>query len=122
LAINHNVFKFVKLENRKSNYRKCFYTFERHVYQNGERESMPMATGRVACYSSFEIGSLSVSEFMENVFGTVPVNPVCVHPLITIENWPHFTVIDVNFTLSCPALPCVLSGVDIKPMGVLKLL
>ena len=58
---------------------------------------------------------------MENVFGPVSNNAICVQPLIIFENWPHFSVSDVNFTLSSPALPCILSGVDVNTMGVSKL-
>ena len=58
---------------------------------------------------------------MENIFGHVLINPVNMEPSITKENWPHFNIFsDVNFTDS-PLIPCILSSVNVKPAGVLKL-
>ena len=51
-----------------------------------------------------------------------PINPVNVEPSIINENWPRFNIIsDVNFTENSPIVPCILSGVKVKPTGVLKL-
>ena len=50
------------------------------------------------------------------------ITPVNIEPSIIDENWPRFNIIsDVNFTVNSPLVPCVLSGVNVKPMGVLKL-
>ena len=59
---------------------------------------------------------------MESLFGPPPNNPVIIDPSIFNENWPRFNIIsDVNFTVSSPLVPCILSGVNVKPKGVLKL-
>ena len=60
---------------------------------------------------------------MESIFGAAPINPVNNEDSLNNENWPRFNVIsDVNFTVNSPLVPCILSGVNVKPTGVLKLL
>ena len=78
---------------------------------------------RKLSYSSdFENRSLIVSELMESIFGAAPINPVNIEDSLNNENWPRFNVIsDVNFTVNSPLLPCILSGVIVKPTGVIKL-
>ena len=56
------------------------------------------------------------------MFGPVAINPVNIEPLIINGNWPRFNIIsDVNFTVTSPLVPCILSSVNVKPTGVLKL-
>ena len=73
-------------------------------------------------YSDFETRSLNVLELMESIFGPAPTNPVNVEPSFINENWPRFNIIsDVNFTVNSPLVPCILSSVNVKPTGILKL-
>ena len=59
---------------------------------------------------------------MEDIFGPPPINPVNVEPSIINENWPRLNIFsDVNFTVNSSLVPCILSGVNIKPKGVLQL-
>ena len=77
---------------------------------------------RLSYYSDFETRTLNNSELTENIFGPVPNNPVNIEPSIINENWPHFHIIsEVNFTVNSPLVPCILSSINIKPTGVLKL-
>ena len=76
---------------------------------------------KLSYFSDFETRSLTVLELMEGIFGPPPINPVNIEDSLINENWPRFNVIsDVNFTVSSPLVPCVLSGVNVKPTGVLK--
>ena len=76
---------------------------------------------KLSYYSDFKTRSLNVLELMEGIFGTPPVNPVNIEDSLINENWPRFNVIsDVNFTVNSPLVPCILSGVNVKPTGVLK--
>ena len=73
-------------------------------------------------YSDFETRSLNVLELMESLFGPPTMNPVNIEDSLINENWPRFNVIsDVNFTVNSPLVPCILSGVNVKPTGVLRL-
>ena len=73
-------------------------------------------------YSDFEKRSLNVLEHMESIFSPLPINPFNIEDSLINENWPRFNVIsDVNFTVNSPLVPCILSGVNIKLTGVLKL-
>ena len=77
---------------------------------------------KLSYYSDFETRSLNVLELMEGIFGPPLNDPVIVEPSIIIENWPRSnTFSDVNFTVNSPFVPCILSSVNVKPMGVLKL-
>ena len=59
---------------------------------------------------------------MEGIFGPLPINPVNVEPSSINENWPGFDIIsEVDFTVKSPLVPCILSGVNVKPTGVIKL-
>ena len=59
---------------------------------------------------------------MESIFGPPPFNPVNIEPSVFNENWRRFNNnSDVNFTVISPLVPCILSGVNVKPTGVLKL-
>ena len=72
--------------------------------------------------SNFELRSLNVLELMESIFGPAPINPVNIEDSLINENWPRLKIIsDVNFTVNSPLVPCILSGVNVKPTGVLKL-
>ena len=72
--------------------------------------------------SYFETRSLIILELSENIFGPGPINPVNIEPSNIIENLPRFTIIsDVGFTVNSPLIPCILSGVNVKPTGKLKL-
>ena len=72
-------------------------------------------------FSVFETRSLNVLELMESLFGPPPINPVNIEDSLFNENWPRFIIIsDVNFTVNSPLVPCILSGVNVKPTGVLK--
>ena len=74
-------------------------------------------------YSDFETRSLNVLELMESLFGPPPINPVNIKDSFINENWPIFNIIsDVNFTVSSPLVPCILSSVNVKPTGVLKVI
>ena len=77
---------------------------------------------KLSYYSNFEKRSLKVLVLMESIFGLVPNNPVNIEDSIIIENWPRFNIIsDGNFTVNSPLVPCILSSVNVKTMGVLKL-
>ena len=74
-----------------------------------------------SCYSDFETRSVNVVELLESIFGPPPINTVNIEGLLINENWPGFNIIsDVNFTVNSPVVPCILSGVNVKPTGVLK--
>ena len=76
---------------------------------------------KLSYYSSFQTRSLNVLEFMEGIFGPPLINPVNIKDFLINENWPRFNIIsDVNFTVTSPLVPCILSGVNVKPTGALK--
>ena len=76
---------------------------------------------RLSYYSNFKTRSLNVLEPMDGLFGPPPYNPVNIEDSLINENWPRFNVFsDVNFTVNSPLVPCILSGVNVKPTGVLK--
>ena len=76
---------------------------------------------KLSYYSDFETRSLNVLELMEGIFGPPPINSVNFEDSLINENWPRFNVVsDVNFTVNSPLVPCILSGVNVKPTGVLK--
>ena len=73
-------------------------------------------------YFDFETRSLNVLELMESIFGLAPMNPVNIEDSVVNKSWPRFNIIsDVNFTVNFPLVPCILSGVNVKPKGVIKL-
>ena len=73
-------------------------------------------------YSNFERWSLNVLELRETIFGLAPVNFVHIEPSTVDESWPRSNKIsDVNFTVNSPLVLCILSGVDVKPTGVINL-
>ena len=77
---------------------------------------------KLSYYSNFETRSLKVLEVMESIFGPAPTNPVIVQSSIINENWPCFNIIsDVNLTVNSRLVPCILSSVDVKLTGVIKL-
>ena len=77
---------------------------------------------KLSFYSNFETRSLNVLELMEGLFGPSTINPVNIEDSLINENWPRFdNISDVNFTVNSPLVPCILSSVDVKPTGVLKL-
>ena len=77
---------------------------------------------KLSYYSNFATRSLNVLELMEAIFGPSPTNPVDIESSVINENWPRFiTFSDVNFTVNSPLVPCILSGVNVKPKVVLKL-
>ena len=77
---------------------------------------------KLSYYSDFETRSLNVWELMESIFGPPPVNPVNIEDSLINENWSRFNVIsDVDFNVNSPLVPCILSCVNVKPTGVLKL-
>ena len=77
---------------------------------------------KLSYYSNFETRSLNALELMESIFSPPPINSVNIDPSIINENWPRFNIIsDVNFTVNSPLVPCILSGINVKPKGVLKL-
>ena len=58
---------------------------------------------KLSNYSDFETRSFNVSELMESLFGSAPINPDNVEPSIIDENWPRFNFVsDVNFTVNSP--------------------
>ena len=58
---------------------------------------------------------------MESLFGPPTVNPVNIGDSLINENWPRFNIIsDGIFTVNSPLVSCILSGVNVKPTGVLK--
>ena len=76
---------------------------------------------KLSFYSNFETRSLNVLELMEGISGPLPINPVNIEDSLINENWPRFNIISkVNFFVNSPLVPCILSGVTVKPMGVLK--
>ena len=77
---------------------------------------------KLSYYSDFETRSLNVLEIMESIFGPMLNNPVNIEDSLINANWPRFDFIsEVNFTANSPLVPCILSSVDVKPTGVLKL-
>ena len=77
---------------------------------------------KVSNYSNIETRSLNVLELTEGFFGPPPINPVIIQYSLINENWPRFNIFsDVNFTVNSHPVPCILSGVNVKPKGVLKL-
>ena len=59
---------------------------------------------------------------MDSIFNPVLINPVDIEPFFINENWPRFNIIsDGNFTVFSPLVPCILSGVNVRPTTVLKL-
>ena len=77
---------------------------------------------KLSYYSNFGTRSLIVLELMECVFVPVPVNPFNIKPSIIEENWPRFNMICyVNFTVSSPLIPCILSSANVNRTGVIKL-
>ena len=77
---------------------------------------------KLSYYSAFKTRSLKVLELMENLFGRAAINPVNVEPSIINENWPRFKITsNVIFILNSPLVPCILSSVNLKSTGVLKL-
>ena len=59
---------------------------------------------------------------MDGIFGPPPNNPVIIEYSLINESWPRFDIIsDVNFNVHSPLVPCILSNVDVKPTGVIKL-
>ena len=79
------------------------------------------AKRELSYYSNFETSSLMVSELMESIFGLVPINPVNIEPSNFNEHWPRSNISDVNSTVNAPLVPCILSSVNVKPTGVIKL-
>ena len=79
---------------------------------------------KLSYYSNFETRSLNVLELMEGIFGPPPINPVNIEDSLINENWPRFNIFnifsDVNFTVNSPLVQCILSGVNVKPTGVIK--
>ena len=77
---------------------------------------------KLSCYSNLKTRSLNVLEFMGSIFGPVVNNPVNIEPSIINENWPRFNNISAgNFTVHSPLVRCLLSSVNVRPTGVLKL-
>ena len=76
---------------------------------------------KLSYYSDFETRSLSDSELMESIFGPSPIIPLNIEDSLINENWPRFNIIsDVKVTVHSPLVPCIFSGVNIKPARVLK--
>ena len=76
---------------------------------------------QLSFYCNFEARSVYVLELMEGFFVPPPINPVNIEDSLINENWPRSNIIsDVNFTANSPLVPCTLSGVNVKPTGVLK--
>ena len=77
---------------------------------------------KLSYYSNFETLSLNALELMKGIFGPPPINSVNIEDSLISENWPRFDIVsDVNFSVNSPLVPCILSSVDVKPTGVLKL-
>ena len=77
---------------------------------------------KLSDYSNFQTRSSNVLELIEGIFGPSPINPVDIENSVIKENWPRFNVIsDVNFSVTSPLVPCILSGINVKPTGVKKL-
>ena len=73
-------------------------------------------------YFNFETRSLNFLKLMDSIFCPPPNNPVNIENSLINENWPRFDIIsDVNFTVKSPLVPCILSGVNVKPKNVIKL-
>ena len=77
---------------------------------------------KISYYYNLETRSLNALELIESIFGPVTINPVNIEASLFNENWPRFNIIsNVNFSLNSPLVPCILSNVNVKPTGVLKL-
>ena len=77
---------------------------------------------KLSYYSNFHTCKLNVLELMEGIFGPAPINPINVEPSVINENWPRFNILsDNDFTVNSTFVPCILSGVNVKPKGVIKL-
>ena len=76
---------------------------------------------KVFYHSNFKTRSLNVLELLESTFGPVPINPINIELSNIRENWPRFiNISDVTFIVNSPR-PCILSSINLKPTGVLKL-
>ena len=77
---------------------------------------------KLSFYSNFETRSLNALDLLEGIFGPRPVNPVNIDLSIINENWPRFNIFsDGTSIVNSPLVPCILSGVNIKPKCVMKL-
>ena len=71
--------------------------------------------------SYFETRSLNVLELVGSIFGPPIINAANIEDSLINENWPRFDIIcNVNFTVNSSLVPCILSGVNVKPTGVIK--
>ena len=58
---------------------------------------------------------------MESISDPLLINPVSIEPSIVNENWSRFNKIsDVNFTVNSSLVPFILTSVNVKPTGLLK--
>ena len=77
---------------------------------------------KLSYFSDFETCNSNALELMEGIFGPPPVNPVDIEDSLINENRPRFDIIShVNFSVNSPLVRCILSSVDVKPTGVIKL-
>ena len=59
---------------------------------------------------------------MESIIRPITNNSVNIEPSNTNENWPRFNNISEGiFTVNSPFVPCILTGVNVSPTGLLKL-
>ena len=59
---------------------------------------------------------------MEGVFGPVPISPFKIEDSLISENWPLSSIISiVNFSVNSTPVQHILSDVNVKPAGVIKL-
>ena len=77
---------------------------------------------KLSYYFNFKTRSSNVVEFVESIFGPVPIDPVNIEPSIISENWSCFNVIsNDNFNVNSRLDSCTSSKVNVKPRGVIKL-
>ena len=77
---------------------------------------------KLSYYFDFETRRSNVLELMKGIFGPVPFNPINVELSIFNEKWRRFNNFSAfNFTVNSLLVPFILSNVNVKPTGLVKL-
>ena len=74
---------------------------------------------RTSSLSNLVLRIVNVLELMAFICGPVPNNAFNIECSIINEHWPRSNIIpDIISTVQSPLVPCILSSVKMKPMGV----
>ena len=78
---------------------------------------------KLSFYSNFGTRSLNVLELRKNIFcPDAIIEPVNIEESLINENWPRFSKkSNINFSVNSRLVPCILSKLNVKPTGILKL-